>query len=130
MSKIISILETKIIDFINNNPDLNCVDLSLLIGLKENDFYIIKTAIAAGADIYLELEDGNALLDMIIDHLEDQDIAKLFMNVLLEDAVKENDYNHILFAIENGANIELLEIAGFTGDNAKLTGDYDDAVEF
>lgn len=75
MSKNISILKTKIIDFINNCPNLNCVDLSLLIGLKENDFYMIDTAITAGANIYLELTAGNALLDLVINHLIDHDIA-------------------------------------------------------
>jgi hypothetical protein len=128
MSKNISILKTKIIDFINNCPNLNCVDLSLLIGLKENDFYMIDTAIAAGADIYLELE-GNNLLDMVINHLVDDDIAKLFMNALLEDAIRKNDHNDILFAIENGANIEILEAPDFASDNAKLIGNCDYTIE-
>lgn len=129
MSKNISILKTKIIDFINNCPNLNCVDLSLLIGLKENDFYMIDTAIAAGANIYLELTAGNALLDLVINHLMDRDIAKLFMNALLEDAIRKNDHNDILFAIENGANIEILEDPDFAGDSAKLIGNCGYAIE-
>lgn len=129
MSKNISILKTKIIDFINNCPNLNCVDLSLLIGLKENDFYMIDTAIAAGANIYLELTAGNALLDLVINHLIDHDIAKLFMNALLEDAIRKNDYNDVLFAIENGANIEILEAPDFASDNANLIGNCDYTIE-
>lgn len=129
MSKNISILKTKIIDFINNCPNLNCVDLSLLIGLKENDFYMIDTAIAAGANIYLELTAGNALLDLVINHLMDHDIAKLFMNALLEDAIRKNDHNDILFAIENGASIEILEAPDFASDSAKLIGNCDYAIE-
>lgn len=129
MSKNISILKTKIIDFINNCPNLNCVDLSLLIGLKENDFYMIDTAIAAGANIYLELTAGNALLDLVINHLMDHDIAKLFMNALLEDAIRKNDHNDILFAIENGASIEILEAPDFASDNANLIGNCDYTIE-
>lgn len=129
MSENISILKIKIIDFINNYPNLNCLDLSLLIGLKENNFYMIDTAIAAGANIYLELTAGNVLLDLVINHLVDHDIAKLFMNALLEDAIRKNDHNNILFAIENGANIEILEAQDFAGDSAKLVGDCDYPIE-
>lgn len=128
MSENISILKAKIIDFMNNHPNLNCLDLSLLIGLKENDFYMVDTAIAAGADIYLELE-GNNLLDVVINYLVDDDIAELFMNALLEDAIRKNDHNNILFAIENGANIKILEAPDFAGDNAKLVGDCDYEIE-
>jgi len=129
MSKNISILENKIIDFINNNSDLNCIDLSLLTGLKANDFYMINTAIAAGADIYLDLE-GNTLLDIVINHLEDKNIAKLFMNAFLEDAIRKKDYKDILFAIENGADVESYEIADFFGEGTNLTGNYDEIDEF
>lgn len=126
----ISILKNKINNFINNNPDLNCVDLSLLKGIKENKVYMVNVAIAAGANVYLELEAGDNLLDLVVNYSEDQDIVKLFMNVLLEDASKKNDHDNILFAISNGADTKILENSDFAGDNVELSGNYNDEIEF
>lgn len=124
-------MKNKINTFIDNNPDINCIDLSLLKGLKENKFYMVHSAIAAGANVYLELEDGKELLDIVIKYTEDQDIATLFMNVLLEDAIKKNNHDDILFAINNGADIKIIENLDFASDNIQLNGDYNDAtIEF
>lgn len=51
------------------------------------------------------------------------------MNALLEDAIRKNDYNDVLFAIENGANIEILEAPDFASDNANLIGNCDYTIE-
>lgn len=130
MLKNVSVLEDKINNFINSNLNLNCIDLSLLKGIKENNFYIISSAIAAGANVYLELEAGNELLDMVINYIEDQDITTLFMNVLLEDAIRKNNHDDILFAINHGADIKIIENSDFANGDIQLNGAHNEAIEF
>lgn len=129
MLESVLVVKNKIINFINNNPDLNCVDLSLLRGIKENKVYMVNVAIAAGANVYLELEAGDNLLDLILNYSEDQDIIKLFMNVLLEDAIRKNDHDNILFAISNGADTKVFENSDISDDNIQLSGNYNEEIE-
>ena len=135
MAKDISILKNKITAFITSNPVINCIDLSLLQGLQKEDLLLVKIAVAAGADIYLELEDGSELVDIIVDYLQDPHIVKFFMEILLEDAVKEGDQYDISFAIKNGASwIHYLSVidklSGDDGDtDIALAGYYDETIE-
>lgn len=133
MAKDISVLESKITDFIDNNPDIDCIDLSLLQGVQKNNFWMIKTAIAAGANVYIEIiEDDSDLMDLIANYLQDPDIKNFLMKVVLQDAIQADDHDDILFALNNGANRDLLNIidnqrdsndqinSGLIGNNAEL----------
>lgn len=111
MAKKISVLESQIAEFIANNPDLDCVNLSLLQGVQENNLLMIKTAIAAGANIYIEIIEGDSdLMDLIANYLKDPDIKNFLMDIVLKDAIQANDRDDELFALNNGANRNLLDI--------------------
>lgn len=133
MAKDITVLESQITGFIDNNPDMDCIDLSLLKGVQENDLWIIKTAIAAGANMYIKIIKGDSdLMDLIANYLQDSDIKRFFMDVVLQDAIQADDHDDILFALKNGANRDLLNIrdnqrdsndqinSGLIGNNAEL----------
>lgn len=108
MSKEISVFESQIAEFIDNNPDLDCINLSLLKGVLDHDFLMIETSVAAGADIYIEIiEEGSDLIDLIADYLQDTDIKNFFMDVVLKDAIIAENDHEILFALNNGASRDL-----------------------
>ena len=111
MAKEISVLESQIAEFIDNNPDMDCINLSLLKGVQRHDFWMIKTAIAAGANIYIEIIEGDSdLMDLIANYLKDPGVKSFFMDIVLKDAIQVGDIDDILFALNNGANGELLSI--------------------
>ena len=69
---------------------------------------MLKIAIAAGADIYMDLGDDGEFIDLIANYMHDSGIKSFLMDIVLKDAIKEDDTDEILFALNNGANGDLL----------------------
>ena len=108
MAKDQSILDSKIEEFLVVNPDVDCVNLSLLNAIQKHDLWMLKIAIAAGADIYMDLGDDGEFIDLIANYMHDSGIKSFLMDIVLKDAIKEDDADEILFALNNGANGDLL----------------------
>ena len=108
MSKDDSILNSKIEEFLVANPDEDCVNLSLLNAIQKHDIWMLKIAIAAGADIYMDLGDDGEFIDLIANYMHDSVIKSFLMDIVLKDAIKVEDADEILFALNNGANEDLL----------------------
>ena len=123
MAKDHSILDSKIEEFLGDNPDVDCINLSLLKGIQKNDIWMIKIAIAAGANIYMDLGGDSEFIDLIANYLQDPGIKSFLMDVLLEDAIKADDADEMFFALSNGANRDLLNINDIQASDDYINSD-------
>lgn len=120
-------LKRKIVEFIDSNPDIDCINLSLLDAVTRTDSFLVGTAISAGADIFMVIEGGECLIDVVMNYVRDEDIIRLFMEAVLEDAFEHNDFDNILFAIRNGAGRDIDEMVVDTA--VELFGDNNEIIE-
>jgi len=75
------LIQEELRDFLKND-DLELFDRQLIQAVLNGNEHLVGCALAAGADVYLQIKGNYRLIDYVLDNYEGTNIAQLFIDFL------------------------------------------------